>query len=205
MIKILLADDHSVIRSALKKIIEDNIPGSVVEETVNADMVVEKIQTKNYNLLVLDINMPGINSVDLLAKIFSMDKAARVLIFSMNPVVPFEKMYLKLGAKGYLPKTSSQEEIFKAIHTILDGNIYHTLEPDTTTISNINPFKNLSQREFEILMHVLRGETVKEIFRQTGLAVSTISTYKARIHEKLGTHNNMELVSLAKKYDIIKE
>lgn len=207
MIKILLADDHSVIRSALKKIIEDNIPGAVVDESVNADVVLQMIQQSDYNLLILDINMPGINSVDLMARILARDPDERILIFSMNPVVPFEKIYLKLGAKGYLTKTSSQDEIINAIKTVIAGNTYYTNtgEPYAITNQHNNPFNNLSAREFEIMLHVLRGETVKEIYRQTGLAVSTISTYKTRIQEKLGVNNNMELVSLARIYKIIKE
>lgn len=207
MVKILLADDHSVIRSALKIIIENNITGSVVEEAEDADTVLHKIQLTDYDLLILDINMPGINSVDLITGIFAFNASARILIFSMNPVVPFEKIYLQVGAKGYLTKTSSHDEIITAIETVMAGNIYQTNSGEGVSKSNEqdNPFSKLSAREFEIMVHVLRGETVKEIHRQTGLAASTISTYKARIQLKLGVTNNMEMVALAKAYNIIKK
>lgn len=205
--KILLADDHSVIRSALKLIIENNIAGAVVEEADNADTVLQKIQKSDYDLLILDINMPGINSVDLIAGIFAINAGARILIFSMNPVVPFEKIYLQLGAKGYLTKTSSHDAILNAIETVMAGDTYLPNNGDAISKSSEgdNPFSKLSAREFEIMIHVLRGETVKEIYRQTGLAVSTISTYKARIQQKLGVNNNMEMVALAKAYNIINE
>ena len=210
MTKILLADDHSIIRAALKTIIENNITGSVVEETADGDSVVEKIQNTDYDLLILDINMPGINSVDLIGKILSFKPQARILIFSMNPEVPFAKMYLQLGAIGYLTKTSSPEEIVKSIHTVLTGKKYlsYNLQEefaDALIGPSLNPFQNLSSREFEIMLHVLRGETVKEISRQSGLGNSTVSTYKARIYEKLKTRNIMELVALAKTYNIIKD
>jgi two-component system invasion response regulator UvrY len=207
MIKILLADDHSIIRSALRIIIENNIPGSVVEETIDADLVLEKIMENNYDLLILDINMPGINSVELINKIFSFNADVRIVIFSMNPTVPFEKIYLQLGAKGYLSKTFSHDEIITALHTVLAGGIYRSYPAETgdTKSSPANPFELLSPREFEIMQHLLHGKGVKEIYSQSGLAASTISTYKARIHAKLGTKNIMELISLAKAYNIIKD
>ncbi len=206
MIKILLADDHAIIRAALKTIIQNNIPGSVVEETMNGDLVLDKIQQNEYDLLILDINMPGLNCMELINRIFSQKTDSRILIFSMNPPVPFEKIYLQLGVKGYLTKTSSQDEIIKAIHTAVAGNIYRSHIEETGAITHgVNPFESLSPREFEIMQHMLHGEKVKEIYRQSGLAASTISTYKVRIHNKLGTKNFMELIALAKAYNIIKD
>jgi Response regulator containing a CheY-like receiver domain and an HTH DNA-binding domain len=207
MIKILLADDHSIIREALRIIIENNIPGSVVEETMDADSVLKKAHENEYDLLMLDINMPGINSVELIAKILSVKAGSRILIFSMNPAVPFEKIYLGLGAKGYLSKTSSHDEIIKAIDTVMAGNIYRSCTKETGVAASAfsNPFESLSPREMEILQYILHGKAVKEIYSQSGLAASTISTYKARIHNKLGTKNIIDLMSLAKTYNIIKD
>ena len=212
MTKILLADDHSIIRSALRIILENNIAGVMVEETGDGDSVIERLQLKEneYDLLVLDINMPGINTVDLVGKILELNEDARILIFSMNPDTPFAKMYLKLGVAGYLTKTSSPDEIIKAIRTVLSGNIYVSDQVQAALqVSQVpalaNPFESLSPREFEIMLHVLRGETVKEICRQSGLNSSTVSTYKARVYEKLGTRNVMEIVSLAKAHHILKD
>ena len=207
MIKILLADDHAIIRAALKTIIENNIAGCVVEETLDADSVLEKIQENEYDLLILDLNMPGLNSIELIGRIDSIKAGSQILIFSMNPTVPFEKIYLKLGVKGYLTKTSSPDEIIKAIHMVVAGNTYRspTKETDAITRGFTNPFDSLSPREFEIMRYLLHGERLKEIYRQSRLAASTISTYKARIHNKLGTKNIMELIALAKAYNIIKD
>lgn len=211
MTKILLADDHSIIRAALKTIIETNISGSVVEETSTGDLVIEKMQRDDYDLLILDINMPGINSVDVIANILSVKPESRILIFSMNPDVPFAKIYLQLGAKGYLTKTSSHSDIIDAIHAILEGNLYISDNIKSEFNNNMitgksgNPFDSLSPREFEVMLHVLNGETVKEICSQTGLTSSTVSTYKARIFEKLQTKNLMEIIALAKAHNIIKD
>lgn len=209
MTKILLADDHSIIRAALKTIIETNIAGSVVEETGDGNSVLEMAGNIQYDLLILDINMPGMNSVELIGKILSVKAEAKILIFSMNPEVPFGKMYLQLGVKGYLTKTSSQADIIKAIHTVLAGNRYVTnVQGEFTNASknvSANPFDILSPRELEIMQHVLRGETVKDICTQTGLGSSTVSTYKARIYEKLDTRNVMEVIALAKAYHILKD
>ena len=210
MTKILLADDHSIIRSALKTIIEANLTGAVVEETADGDSVIESMLHSNFDLYILDINMPGINSVDLINKLFSIKQDARILIFSMNPEIPFAKMYMQLGAMGYLSKTSSPVDIIKAIHTVLGDRRYlgYDVQEDVAealTGKSINPFNNLSPREFEIMEHMLSGETVKEICKQTGLGNSTISTYKTRIFDKLKTKKIMEIITLAKSYNIIRD
>lgn len=208
MTKILLADDHSIIRTALKTIVENNITGVAIEETTDGDMVLEKIQGNKYDLLILDINMPGLGSVDLIEKILAYNPEARILIFSMNPDTPFAKMYLKLGVMGYLTKTSSPAEIIKAIRDILKGKVYVSEKvqadiQDAPFMLSANPFEQLSPRELEILQYILRGESVKEICGRSGLNSSTVSTYKARIYEKLGTRNFMEINILAKAHHIL--
>jgi len=208
MIKILLADDHSIIRTALKIIVESNIAGALVEETTDGDAVLEKIQLDDYDLLILDINMPGIGSVELINKILSYNQDARILIFSMNPEMPFARMYLKLGVMGYLTKTSAPGEIINAIHDVLAGKVYLSKKVqedmlETPVMLSGNPFEHLSPRELEMLHFILEGQSVKDICRISGLNSSTVSTYKARIYEKLGTRNVMEIVSLAKAHHII--
>lgn len=196
----------------MRIILENNIAGVLVEETSDGDSVIEilQLQENEYDLLVLDINMPGINTVDLVGKILELDADARILIFSMNPDIPFAKIYLKMGVAGYLTKTSSPDEIIKAIYTVLAGKIYASDKVQAALqVSQApvlaNPFESLSPREFEIMLHVLRGETVKEICQQSGLSSSTVSTYKARVYEKLGTRNIMEIISLANAHHILKD
>lgn len=209
MPKILLADDHVIIRSGLRIIIENYIDHSLVEDAWDGLSVIEKVKKENYELIVLDVNMPGTNSVSLVKQILSLRPEARILMFSMNNEEIYAKKYLQIGAMGYLSKASPETEIRKAIESMLNNRKYLSPEllqcfiHDALGEKGLNPFARLSKREEEILRHILKGETLTDISHELDVDISTIGTYKARILQKLNCKNVLDVNSLAGLYDFM--
>jgi two-component system, NarL family, invasion response regulator UvrY len=209
MTKILLTDDHAIIRAGLKILIEKTVPHSIIDEAWDGDSAFEKIKKNEYNLIMLDVTMPDTDSFGLVSNILAFKPDSRILMFSMNAEDIYAKKYLHLGAKGYVCKDSPEDEIKKAIYTVLDGKKYMSatlsemLMEDALGGKSSNPFESLTPREFEIVNHLVRGESVSEISHKLNLHTSTIGTHKARIFEKLGCSNIVDLNSLAKVHHIL--
>ena len=207
MTKILLADDHDITRSGLKFFIPSLVPDVTIDEACDADSTLEKVNGSDYALIMLDVKMPGSDSFELLAKILCSKPGTRILMFSMYPEYAYAKRYLQLGAKGYISKDAPTEEIGNAITAVLDDKRYMSTSlkqsiGEEIIAENINPFDCLSAREFEIVQHLIKGTSLTEIQQALNLKSSTISTYKARIFEKLQCRNSIELVKLAEVYNI---
>ena len=209
MINILLADDHAIIRAGLKIFIERTIAHSVIDEADDGDSAFEKIKHHDYNMIILDVNMPGTDSFGLVSNILALKQNSKILMFSMNAEEVYAKKYLQLGAKGYLSKASSEDEITKALNTVLDDKRYisaslsQSLTEDALGKKPENPFDSLSPREFEIVQHLVRGESLSEICEKLNLHASTVGTHKARIFEKLSCSNIIDISQLAKVHKII--
>lgn len=206
---ILLADDHAIIRTGLKRFIANYLPDSVIDEAHDGDSVFEKIKTTDYKIIVLDINMPNTDSFGLLHNIMVIRPASNILIFSMNAEEIYAKKYLQLGAKGYLSKTAAESEIRNALDNVIMGKRYispslsQTLADDAIGKKSENPFDSLSPREFEIVLHLIRGESLANICKALTLQTSTVGTHKARIFEKLKCNNIIDINALAKVYNVI--
>lgn len=211
MIKILLADDHEVIRAGLKVYIRNMIPHSVIEETGDGDTAFAKIKHNDYALIILDINMPDTDAFGLVSNILAVKPASRILIFSMNAEEIYAKKYLKSGTLGYLNKEASIDEIRKAIENVMDNKKY--LSPSLTQqlidrvltgkANNNSPFDILSSRELEITRHLLNGESVSIISFCLHLHTSTVGTHKARIFQKLHCKSSIEINELARLHNFI--
>jgi two-component system invasion response regulator UvrY len=205
MAKILLADDHSIVREGLKTFIQNIIPESDIEEAYDGASVLKKITCNKYALIILDINMPDTDSFGLVSNILAAKPKSKILIFSMNSEDIFAKKYLKLGAMGYLSKYASEDEFRLAIENVMSNKRYVTpsfMEALTEgalgkKANNQNPFDLLSRRELEIVRHLIKGESGLQIGTCLNLHASTISTYKAGIFEKLACKNIMEINELA--------
>ena len=207
MTRILLADDHEIIRSGLKLFINNMIPHCVIDEAWDGCSALEKVKENDYHLIIMDLNMPGTNSFELLDNILAIKPEAGILIFSINSEEVHAKRYLQLGAKGYVGKDSPVRELGDAINAVLNNKRYisPSLSGITEQILNeetINPFDNLSSREFEVVQHLIKGESLSDICHVTNLKASTVSTYKARILEKLHCKNVLEVIQLANIYNI---
>lgn len=153
--------------------------------------------------------MPGTDSFGLVTNIIAFKPKANILMFSVNAEEIYGKKYLQLGAKGYLSKTSSEEEIKKALNNVINGKRYistelsHAFTEEALGKKSENPFDNLSPREFEIIRYVIRGDSLAEICHKLNLQSSTVGTHKARIFEKLNCRNIIDINALAKVYNII--
>jgi DNA-binding NarL/FixJ family response regulator len=208
MIRILLTDDHEIIRSGLKLFISNLVAHCVIDEACDGNAAMEKMKENDYHLIIMDLNMPGTNSFELLGNLLSIKPKANILIFSINPQEVHAKRYLQLGAKGYVSKNAPVSELGNAINSLLNNKRYISpaLTPGVTeqilSEKISNPFENLSAREYEVVQHLIKGGSLSEICRLINLKASTVSTYKARIFEKLNCKNIMEVIQLAKLYNI---
>lgn len=209
MQNILLVDDHAIIRAGLKIYIEGIIPFSVIDEASDGDMAFGKIKKNDYDLIIMDVNMPGTDSFGLISNIMVVKPTSKILMISMNAEEIYAKKYLKLGAMGYIGKDAPENEIKTAIETVLNNKRYistllsQALTEEALGNKSSNPFDALSPQEFKIIHYLIRGESVGEISQKLNLHTSTIGTHKARIFKKLNCKNIMDIRALAKVYQVI--
>lgn len=207
MLNILIADDHSIVRSGLKILIGKDYEATV-EEASNSKEITERLKEKSFQLAILDINMPDTNSLQLVEFMRIRYPQTKIIIFSMHPEQMYAKRYLKMGADGYLSKEAADAEVRKAIQTVLSGRRYTSskvselLMNDALEKSKDNPFDNLSSREFEVASLLMKGKPLNEITNILNVHTSTIGTHKAHIFEKLNVSNVIELSELAKLYGL---
>jgi len=210
MNRILLADDHEVMRAGLKVFITGFIQFAVIDEAWDRDSVIEKVKQHDYQLMILDVYMPATDSFGLVSNILDIRPDAKILMFSMNPEDLYAKRYLQLGAKGYIAKTASSAELAEAINAVFNNNRYISpalrQQIADEAIGNkaaTNPFEKLSPRELDIAMRFMRGDSTTSISEALRLKTSTIATFKARILEKLNCKNMIEANRLARIYKIM--
>ncbi len=199
MKRILLVDDHAIVRKGLKETLEEEIGQITFGEADNAPQVLEHIWQSEWDLVVLDINMEGRNGLDLLAEIQKARPKLPVLILSMYPVAEFAVRALKQGAAGYLNKQSAPEELVNAVQTLLAGRRYISAEladrlaADLVRDSDHPPHEELSGREYQVMLLIASGKIQKEIAAELSLSAKTVSTYHTRILKKLGLKNDIEV------------
>lgn len=208
MKKILLADDHAIVRSGIKFLVKENFPTVSIEEAQNEAEIVRCIKGTIYDLILLDISLPNTDFTELMRWINVTSPASRILIFSMHPENIYGARCLQLGAKGYLHKTVSNEEIVEAIKRVLEGKKYigpklaELLSDTYDKTKAANPFENLSARELEIVEYLNNGKSLPEICEILKIQYSTANTYKRRIFEKLNVHNILSLSRLMQSFDM---
>lgn len=203
MSQILIVDDHSIVRTGIKMLLEGQ-PDVSADEADDGRAALKRIKERRYDLILLDINMPGIDCSQLINAILSFNPDLNILIFSMNEEELFARHYLKLGVKGFLSKRSSQDEILYAIKQVLGGKRYISRElaemlgDQMNGSKHENPFRTLSQRELTVVGYLLKGNKISEIGELMKLHASTISTYRNRIFEKLNIKSLIDLTELAR-------
>jgi two-component system, NarL family, invasion response regulator UvrY len=208
MRRFLLIDDHVVVRSGIKGLLTEIFKPCEIYEACDGDSAIEKLKSHQFDIIMMDVQMPKTDSLGLMDFIHIKYPDAKVLIFSMSSETIYAKRFLKAGAKGFISKTAPLEEITKAIDLIWNDRKYiseslaHSLADDSFSDKPENPFDKLSSREFEIVSLLLSGDTVSEISKSLNLQVSTIGTHKGRLMEKLGVTNILELKELADSYNI---
>ena len=198
---ILIADDHGVVRYGMMLLIKDLLPWAEVTQVGSFNETVEFIKTNKIDLVILDINLPGGNNIQMLDSLNEIQKNIRVLMFSAYEENLYATRYLQAGAKGYLHKQNSNAEIKKAIQTVCSGGIYMSDEVKNIMLNkmlnhneNQNPLDLLSNREFEVAQMLIYGHGITDISSLLNLQMSTVSTYKNRIFEKLNVTNIVQLI-----------
>ena len=209
MIKILVADDHAVVRAGLKRIIDD-IPGMVVaDEASSGQEVLEKALEKDYDIVLLDITMPGRSGFDILKELRSQKPNLSILFLSVHPEEQYATRVLRMGASGYMTKESVTEELSTALLKVASGGKYissslaERLASELEANSAQAPHRILSNREFQVLCMIASGKAVKDIAKELFLSVKTISTYRSRILQKMNMGNNAEIIRYAIDNELI--
>jgi DNA-binding NarL/FixJ family response regulator len=209
MIKIIIADDHAVVRTGLKQIIESDPNLRVTGEASSGFELLEKIQEGNYDVVLLDISMPGKDGLETLKEIKRIKPKLPVLIFTVYPEDQYAVRLLKAGASGYLNKECEPEELIEAIYRVAMGrkyvseNLAELLAQKLEETSTVPLHELLSDREFQVLCLIASGKTIKEIADTLQLSANTVSTYRIRILEKMKMKNNAELTHYAIKNGLV--
>ena len=208
MIRILIADDHPVVRRGLKQILLENYPTANIGESGDAEQLIEQVMNHEWDLVICDMNMPGRSGLDALQQIKELSPKLPVLIMSMYPEDQYALRVLKAGASGYLGKETIDDDLIKAIETVRLGKKFITpsiaeklanaLDTDITQL----PHEGLSNREFDVFKLLTSGKSITEIASQLSLSPTTVSTYRSRIMSKMNLHSIAELTRYAAQYNI---
>jgi DNA-binding NarL/FixJ family response regulator len=209
MIKVLIADDHPVVRRGLREIVKEAFHVAVADEASNGQEVLERVAKNDYDVVLLDISMPGRSGLDVLKELKGQKPKLSVLVLSIHPEEQYAVRVLKAGASGYLTKESAQDELISAIQKVSTGRKYispslaERLALDLEMGAEKPPHESLSDREYQVMCMIASGKTVKEIAEELFLSVKTVSTYRARLLDKMRMKNNAELTYYAIKHRLI--
>lgn len=203
MLNILIADDHSIFRRGLKDLLSDGLGAVTIGECSNAFDLLQLLKQKKWDVVILDIGMPGTTGTDALIQVKRHRPSLPVIMLSMHPEDQYAVRMFKAGANAYLTKASAPEELVVAIKKVLDGGNYVSLSLGEKLVHLFHRGEEqpvhelLSDREFEVMRLLSSGRTVSQIAETMNLGTTTVSTYRARILEKLHLKNNAELMRYA--------
>ncbi len=203
VIRVLIADDHAILRRGLREILVRELQEVVCGEAEDAGQVLDLVRKQGWDLVILDVTMPGRSGLDILKDLKKLRPKVPVLFLSMHPEDQLAKRVLKAGASGYMMKESAPEELIKAIRKVLAGGLYvsdtlaEKLALDLGAKAEQLHHERLSDRELEVLRMIASGLTVSQIAEKLFLSVTTVSTYRARILEKMNMTTNAELMHYA--------
>lgn len=208
MIRIVIADDHAIVREGLKRIVSEVQDMQVAGEAADGTQVMQRVRELEFDVLVLDLSMPGRSGMELIKLVKAEKPRLRILVLSMHQELQYAVRSIKSGASGYLTKESAPAELEKAIRKIAAGGAYVTAEvaeqlalgamPGTQALSH----ESLSDREFQVFKLLAAGVSVTDIAAQLKLSVKTVSTHKANLMQKMGLQNASELVRYALKHGL---
>jgi len=210
MIKILLADDHSIVRDGLRRIVEDAGDMAVIAEAADGAEAIEQVQKTHPDVAVIDISMPGMDGLEVVSQLHLYDPDLPILILTMHEEEQYVVRAISAGAMGYVTKRSAPEELVMAIRKVHGGGRYLT-ESAAEMLAlrlgrgslNKSPLDTLSDREIQVLRRLARGRTNREIAETYHLSIKTVDTYRSRLLRKLNLRNNAELARFAIQIGLI--
>ena len=203
MLRILIADDHTVVRKGLRQILLDEFPGAEIGEVADGGELIKKVMSAKWDVVFSDLSMPGRSGLDALQQIKLTHPDLPVLILSIHPEEQYALRALKSGASGYLSKDTAPDELVKAVQKVLLGKKYisqaiaEKLANTFSSDASMQPHENLSDREFDVMKFLANGKSVSEIADTLSLSVTTVSTYRARIMAKMNLKSNSDLTKYA--------
>ncbi len=209
MTRILIADDHTIVRKGLQLILSKGMKKVHFTETANAPETLFEITRKKFDIIILDLSMPGSSGLDLLKDIKERSPDLPILVLSMHPEDQYALRVIRAGARGYMTKESAPEELVNAASKVLKGGTYVSAAIAEQMVSysqgpkKASGYENLSDREFHVLKLIASGKTVSEVADVLSLSVKTISTYRTRILEKLNFSTNAELTRYAMQNKLV--
>lgn len=208
MKNIIIADDHSIVRFGTEVAIHSTFKDAKITHASTIKEVYSLLNFRRFDLLLLDINMPGGNNINVIKEILNIQPDLKILVFSSYDENIYALRYIEAGAAGYLNKNTAMEELSNAIQSIQERGKYMSaaikdlyitkLTTSKATISKSNPLNKLSNREMDVAKHLIEGHSIQDVSSMLNLSSSTVSTYKSRIFEKLGVDNIPDLIELFK-------
>ena len=209
MIRILVADDHTVVRRGLRQILLEGFPGALVEEVGDAEDLIKNVVKSGWDVVISDLSMPGRSGLDALQQIKQLQPNLPVLILSIHPEEQYALRVLKAGASGYLSKDMAPDELVNAVKKVMLGKKYITASVAEKLAATLDQDHNkplheyLSDREFNVLKMLAAGRSVSEIAESLFLSVTTVSTYRSRIMAKMNLKNNAELTLYSMEHKLL--
>jgi two-component system, NarL family, invasion response regulator UvrY len=211
MIRILIADDHAILRAGLKHLLSDYPDIVVAGEASNGQEVLAQVRSETWDVLVLDMTMPGKSGIELIKQLKQISPSLPILILSMHKEDVYAVRALKAGAAGYLCKDNAEEQLVTALRKVAAGGLYinaAVAEKIAAGMQHGNPLDaaphtRLSDREYQVFQLLVAGASVTDIAQSLNLSVKTVSTHKTHIHEKLGCANVAELIHYAIRNDLM--
>lgn len=202
--RILIADDHTIVREGIKLLLTESYPFAEIIDVSDSVDLMKRVYKEKWDVIICDISMPpGDSGLEAIKQIKENSPKTPVIILSMHAPDQYAVRAIKAGAMGYLTKTAATYELVKAVNQVLAGKKY--LSPDVAdvladafeNINNTQTVESLSDREFEVFKLLASGKSISDIAKQLVLSTNTISTFRARVFEKMGFHNNLELIRYA--------
>ena len=209
MIKLLLVDDHELVRTGIRRILEDVQDFKVVAEFNNGEDAVKFCRENAPDVVLMDMNMPGIGGLEATKQILRYAEDVRVIVLSVHKENPIPGRVMQMGAFGYLTKDAEPGEMINAIHKVAAGQKYvapeiaQQIAIGQLNLNELNPFEQLSKRELEITMMLTKGAKVPEIASHLNISAKTVNTYRYRMFEKLKVSSDVELTHLALRHKLI--
>lgn len=209
MIRVAIVDDHDLVRTGIRRILDSAGGIEVVGEAASGEQAIQLVRGSPVDVALMDVNMPGMGGLEATRRILASNTGTRIIILTVHAKAPFPTQLLNAGASGYLTKGCASEELVQAIRQVNDGSRYisgdiaQQLALSMLPGGNRSPLDELSSREIEVMMMLVQGEEVQTIAETLHISHKTVRTYKSRLYEKLGVKNAVDLTHMAMRYGIL--
>jgi two-component system, NarL family, invasion response regulator UvrY len=211
MIRIMLVDDHRLVRAGLRRVLAEAADMEVIADASSGEEALELVRTKAPDVVLMDINMPGIGGLEATRRMVQRLPQVKVIVVSMHLEEPYPSRMLAAGASGYISKDSAADDVIAAIRRVYSGGHYVAADVAGNMAASLvkgksdSPFDQLSQRETQVMIMVTKGYSTQEISDRLHLSPKTVSTYRYRLFEKLSVNNDVELTRMAMRYGLLDE